>query len=154
MAKAVARTLDGVRSFNNDMVLRVVFTALAGLVGVAVVSINHIDKWWAVAIAAGVTVVRAVLEQAAVDPHSLIGPAFWDIAERTAWTAAQAALAVVSVDHWNLPPMYVGYAAAVLAAVKAYIASVLGEPQTASTLPAKHDLTARRRLDHPSRKAA
>jgi len=62
---------------------------------------------------------------------------FWlDLAERVVWTAAQVALAGVTVDVFDLPSWAVLPAAAALAAVKGLVARHVGDPDSAAMLPA------------------
>jgi hydrogenase/urease accessory protein HupE len=58
-----------------------------------------------------------------------------DIAERTGWTAAQAGLGVIITYAAGLPPAYAVPVAGALALLKGYIASHIGEPDSAATLP-------------------
>ena len=57
-----------------------------------------------------------------------------DIAERVGWTAAQAGLSIITVDTFDLPAVYVPLFAAVLSAVKGWVATRMGDG-TAATLP-------------------
>lgn len=57
------------------------------------------------------------------------------LAERVVWTAVQAGLAIVTVEQFDLPAPYVPVVAAVLAAIKGYVARHVGDPQDPSTLP-------------------
>lgn len=63
---------------------------------------------------------------------------FWlDLGERVVWTAAEVVLGLVAVDSLDLPTAYVPIAAAVLAAVKGFVARHLVSPNedSASTVP-------------------
>ena len=53
-----------------------------------------------------------------------------DLASRAGWTAAQAGLAVVTVESLELPVAWAGIVAAVLSAVKSFIATRVGNPET------------------------
>jgi hypothetical protein len=50
------------------------------------------------------------------------------VLERTFWTFVQAGLAVVTVEAFDLPPVYLPVFAAVLAVVKGYVAKRVGDP--------------------------
>jgi len=63
---------------------------------------------------------------------------FWaDWTERVAWTAAQAGLAAVSYDQWEMPLWSLPIVAAVLSAVKGFVARhvVDKNEDSASTVP-------------------
>jgi hypothetical protein len=61
-------------------------------------------------------------------------PKFYrDLGERVFWTAAQAGLAVVSVQALGIPVAYVPLVALVLSAAKGYVARKVGNPDSAST---------------------
>lgn len=62
-----------------------------------------------------------------------------DIAERVLWTAAQAGIGAINVAVFDLPPAYAVLIAAVLSAVKGFIATKVGTTGTAATLPASLD---------------
>lgn len=62
-----------------------------------------------------------------------------DSLERVAWTAAQAAVGVLTVEQFDLPPAWIPVVAVVLAAVKTLVAGKVGNPSTASTLPSRYD---------------
>lgn len=53
-----------------------------------------------------------------------------DLASRALWTAAQAGVAVVTVEALDVPLAYAGIAAAVLSAAKSWLATKVGNPQT------------------------
>ena len=57
-----------------------------------------------------------------------------DIGERVAWTAVQAGLSIITVDTFDLPAVYVPVFAAVLATVKGWVATHVGD-DSAATLP-------------------
>lgn len=57
-----------------------------------------------------------------------------DAIERTAWTAAQAGLAAVTVEQLGLPLWAAAPVGAALAALKALVARKVGDPDSASTL--------------------
>lgn len=59
---------------------------------------------------------------------------FADIGERVFWTAVQAGLGVVSVEAFDIPIAWAPVFAAVLSAVKSYVASRVGTGSSA-TLP-------------------
>ena len=62
---------------------------------------------------------------------------FLDMLERAAWTFAEAFLAVyVVTDVSSVKTAAVAGAAAAVAVVKGFVASRVGEPGTAATLPA------------------
>lgn len=58
-----------------------------------------------------------------------------DLVERVAWTAAQAGLGVVTVEAAHLPVAYAPVIALVLAAVKGFVASKVGNKDSASSVP-------------------
>lgn len=61
---------------------------------------------------------------------------FWtDWFERVAWTAAQVVLSLVTVDQLDLPTEMVPVLAAGLAAVKGFVAKMIGNSDSASTAP-------------------
>lgn len=71
--------------------------------------------------------------------HALVRRFPWDALERIAWTALEgtvglAVAAIADVGAWWALPIAVG-----LAALKALIAKQIGQPGTASTLPASKD---------------
>lgn len=53
-----------------------------------------------------------------------------DLAARALWTAAQAGLAVVTVDALDVPLAWAGIAAAALSAAKSWVATRVGDPDT------------------------
>jgi hypothetical protein len=58
---------------------------------------------------------------------------FWlDWSERVAWTAAQAAVGLFTIEMLDLPGELVPVAAAALAAVKGFIAKQVGNRDSAS----------------------
>lgn len=57
------------------------------------------------------------------------------LAERVVWTAIQAGLGIVTVEALGVPVAYAGVIAAVLAAVKGYVARRVGDSNDPSTLP-------------------
>jgi hypothetical protein len=58
-----------------------------------------------------------------------------DLGERVAWTALQAGLALVAVDQLDLPGWAIVPAGAALATLKGFVASRIGRPDSASTVP-------------------
>lgn len=60
-----------------------------------------------------------------------------DIAERVLWTAAEAAVAVLAIHTADLDPMWVAPAAALLAALKGFIAKHIGDDSAALPLWAR-----------------
>lgn len=63
---------------------------------------------------------------------------FRDIAERTAWTFAQAFLAAFTIDDLSTAKKAaLAGAAAALAVIKGFVASKVGERGTAATLPSE-----------------
>ncbi|MBL3669037.1 hypothetical protein JL475_24200 [Streptomyces sp. M2CJ-2] len=62
-----------------------------------------------------------------------------DLAERTGWTGAEAALGLVVVEVSDLPVWWAAPVALVAAAAKSWVAKHLGRKGTASTLPAPAD---------------
>jgi hypothetical protein len=58
------------------------------------------------------------------------------LAERVFWTAVQAGLALVTVEALDVAPAYAVLVAGVLATIKGYVASRLGDPYDPATLPA------------------
>jgi len=53
-----------------------------------------------------------------------------DLAARAGWTAAQAGLAVVTVEALGVPVGYAGIVAAVLSAAKSWVATRVGNSET------------------------
>lgn len=53
-----------------------------------------------------------------------------DLASRAAWTAAQAVLSVVTVEALGVPLVWAPILATVLSAVKSFVASKVGDPDT------------------------
>lgn len=53
-----------------------------------------------------------------------------NLASRAAWTAAQAALAVVSVEAMGIPLAWAPIVATALSALKSFVASKVGDPDT------------------------
>ena len=71
-----------------------------------------------------------------MDTPNYQNPSFiTDWAERVAWTAAQAGLAAVSFEAWDLPLWSLPIIAAGLSAVKGFVAKQVGNPNSASTAP-------------------
>jgi hypothetical protein len=68
-----------------------------------------------------------------------MNPRLADSLERVAWTAAEAAVGVLTVEQFDLPQAWVPVIAVVLAALKAFVAGKVGNTSTASTLPASYD---------------
>ncbi|MEV6473868.1 hypothetical protein [Streptomyces sp. NPDC051657] len=62
-----------------------------------------------------------------------------DLAERSAWTGAQAALGLVVVELADVPVWWAAPVALALASAKSWVAGRLGRKGTASTLPASAD---------------
>ncbi|WP_186343516.1 hypothetical protein [Streptomyces sp. CFMR 7] len=62
-----------------------------------------------------------------------------DLAERTAWTGAQAALGLAVVELAEVPVWWAAPVALALASAKSWVAGRLGRKGTASTLPASKD---------------
>ncbi|MEU2801456.1 hypothetical protein [Streptomyces sp. NPDC007117] len=62
-----------------------------------------------------------------------------DLAERSAWTGAQAALGLAVVELADVPVWWAAPVALVLASAKSWVAGRLGRKGTASTLPASVD---------------
>ncbi|MGW7473648.1 hypothetical protein ACWGIT_18895 [Streptomyces cyaneofuscatus] len=63
-----------------------------------------------------------------------------DLAERSAWTGAQAALGVAVTDLADIPVWWAAPVALALASAKSWVAGrLVGRPGTASTLPAAKD---------------
>ena len=58
------------------------------------------------------------------------------LAERMFWTAAEAAVAVVTVEQFDLPSYLIMPAATVLAAIKGFVARKVGTKNDPATLPA------------------
>ena len=50
-----------------------------------------------------------------------------DLAARAGWTAAQAGLAVITVEALDVPVAWVGVVAAVLSALKSFVAGKVGD---------------------------
>lgn len=55
-----------------------------------------------------------------------------DLLERVGWTAAQGALATITVASLDIPPAWVPVIAAGLAAVKGFVAKHVGNKDSAS----------------------
>jgi len=53
-----------------------------------------------------------------------------DLASRAGWTAAQAGVAVVTVEALDVPLAFAGIAAAALSALKSWLATKVGNPDT------------------------
>lgn len=53
-----------------------------------------------------------------------------DLGARAAWTAAQAVLSVVTVEALGLPLVWAPIVAAALSAVKSFVATKVGDPNT------------------------
>ncbi len=66
-----------------------------------------------------------------------------DLAERSAWTGAQAALGLAVVELADVPVWWAAPVALVLASAKSWVAGRLGRKGTASTLPASADPASR-----------
>ncbi|MFB6423698.1 hypothetical protein ACFCXC_18420 [Streptomyces microflavus] len=63
-----------------------------------------------------------------------------DLAERSVWTGAQAALGVAVTDLADIPVWWAAPVALALASAKSWVAGrLVGRPGTASTLPAAKD---------------
>ncbi|MFC8658441.1 hypothetical protein ACFUCT_25040 [Streptomyces parvus] len=62
-----------------------------------------------------------------------------DLAERSAWTGAQAALGLAVVELADVPVWWAAPVALALASAKSWVAGRLGRKGTASTLPASAD---------------
>lgn len=62
-----------------------------------------------------------------------------DLAERSAWTGAQASLALAVTEVASIPVWWAAPVALALASAKAWVAGRLGRKGTASTLPAAVD---------------
>ncbi|MCR8946040.1 hypothetical protein NW249_28430 [Streptomyces sp. OUCMDZ-4982] len=63
-----------------------------------------------------------------------------DLAERSAWTGAQAALGLAVVELADVPVWWAAPVALVLASAKSWVAGrLVGRAGTASTLPATKD---------------
>lgn len=52
------------------------------------------------------------------------------LASRAAWTAVQAVLAVVTVEALDVPYVWAPIVATVLSAVKSFVATKVGDPNT------------------------
>ncbi|MFE3475671.1 hypothetical protein ACFXOI_29315, partial [Streptomyces bacillaris] len=63
----------------------------------------------------------------------------YDLAERAAWTGAQATLGLIIVELADVPVWWAAPVALVLASAKSWVAGRLGRKGTASTLPATAD---------------
>lgn len=59
----------------------------------------------------------------------------WDLLERIFWTAAQGALATVTVEGYDWPQWLIIPIMAGLAFLKGLVAKKIGDSGTASTLP-------------------
>lgn len=59
-----------------------------------------------------------------------------DLIERVIWTAIQAGLALVTVEAFDLPQVYIPILGAALATLKGVVARKVGDPTSAATLPA------------------
>ena len=58
-----------------------------------------------------------------------------DVCERVGWTALQAALGVLTTNLTGLPVAYAVPVAAGLSALKGWVATQIGDPNSAATLP-------------------
>lgn len=67
----------------------------------------------------------------------------FDIAERAGWTFAQVAVGFVVAHQAGWPEQYASVIALGLSIVKGIIASHVGDPNTAATLPASLDPAAK-----------
>ena len=65
-----------------------------------------------------------------------------DLIERVLWTFLQGGLAVISIESFEIDPMWVPPIAAVLAVLKGLVARKIGSPYTAATLPASEETPA------------
>lgn len=68
-------------------------------------------------------------------PNYQDGKFIKDWAERVFWTAAQAGVAAISFNAWDLPLWSLPIIAAGLSAVKGFIAKQVGKGDSASTVP-------------------
>jgi hypothetical protein len=128
-------------SFESDLAARTLFTFLAAIIGQLITTWQGWDKWWALAIAAGFTAVRAALESLSNDPSQMLSWSFW---ERTLWTVAQLALATLTIDSMDgVPLTYAPFVAAAIAALKSYVAPHVGAPTAALGVPADKDTAPR-----------
>ncbi|GGZ53362.1 hypothetical protein [Streptomyces rubiginosohelvolus] len=63
-----------------------------------------------------------------------------DLAERSAWTGAEAALGLAAVELADIPVWWAAPIALLAASAKSWVAGrLVGRPDTASTLPAAKD---------------
>ncbi|MFE3400799.1 hypothetical protein [Streptomyces anulatus] len=62
-----------------------------------------------------------------------------DLAERSMWTGAEAALGLVAVELADIPVWWAAPIALLAASAKSWMAGRLGRKGTASTLPAAKD---------------
>ncbi|MCI4045143.1 hypothetical protein [Streptomyces sp. TRM75563] len=62
-----------------------------------------------------------------------------DLAERSGWTGAEAALGLVVVELADVPVWWAAPVALLAASAKSWVAGRLGRKGTASTLPAAQD---------------
>lgn len=116
-------------AYTRDLVIRIVATALAAVAGLAVTELGDQSVWWAVPVAAAVTVLRSWFASTASGAALTA-----DVLEHTGWTAAQAALTVLPIAGFGLPVELLPVGMAVLAAVKGWIARRVADPDTAGTV--------------------
>lgn len=55
---------------------------------------------------------------------------YHDLAARVGWTAAQAGLALITVEALDVPLAWAGIIAAGLSALKSFVAGKVGDPNT------------------------
>lgn len=118
-------------AYLKDLAVRTIATPAAALLGVLLVELGDLSVWWALPVAAVVTVVRVLV--VSTDSWAALRA---NLVERTLWTLAQVTLAAVPVALWGVAPGYVPLIAAVLAILKGAVAKKVGDPNTAATLPA------------------
>lgn len=118
-------------AFQRDLYIRILATGAASSLGTLVAWLTDTSYWWAVALAAVVTVVRGLLTSvgggAGIPSVSLL--------ERTGWTIIQVALAAIPVAGIGIPAVLLPIAATVLATLKGLVAKHIGSPSNAATLP-------------------
>jgi hypothetical protein len=113
-------------AFGKDLSWRVFATALFSAIGVAVTAFNGSHVWWALPIAAVLSLLGGLLTS--VTGFGSLAAAV----EKAGWTALQVALAALPVTLWGVPDAYVPLIAAVLALAKGAVAKKVGNPNTAS----------------------
>lgn len=115
-------------AYIRDLSWRVVRTALFSAVGVAASGFDAANVWWALPIAAVLSLATGFIGSAST-PGDLV-----HAVEKGGWTLAQVAIAAVPVDLWGVPAEWVPLITAGLALLKGFLARKVGNPENAATL--------------------